>query len=259
MIRAATLSEWIKLRRLSTLWILVGATLLTVLISVLTFSNVGSSSGGGPGPASASLAELESASGIVAGLGQAADLLGLLVLGLFAYGFASEFSLGTVRNLLVRQPSRLRLLAGKWLGLSAFAVLVAASATLFSVAVALLIGPGSGVDTSAWSFGAAVSGFAEGALALVGFGTIGAVLGLVLRSPVVAVVAGAIYLLPFESVLAGAWDTGNSWLPGKLLAAIIAGGNETIDLGPALLRASLIVGVLAIASAVLFRRRDLTE
>ena len=65
-------------------------------------------------------AELEQPDGLVHGVVDVSTLIGIVALCLFAGAFASEYSQGTLRNLLVREPRRAQLLCGKFLALALF-------------------------------------------------------------------------------------------------------------------------------------------
>jgi ABC-type transport system involved in multi-copper enzyme maturation permease subunit len=257
---SAVTSELTSLRRLSTLWLVAAALVLTAFITVISFT--GSSENtvrNGPAPGGVSIAQLELPGGIVAGVAQASDFLGLIVLGLFAFSFASDFSQGTIRNLLVRQPKRLRLAFGKWAALCLVAIALALLVTVCTALVAIVVAPGQGVDTSAWTVSSLSECVLTCAVGLVGYGTLGGALGLLLRSPVAAVGLGALYLLPLETVVSGTWSEGEKWLPGQLLGVVIEGGSSAVDLGPALLRASLVLVVLTVVAVSVFRARDIVE
>ena len=60
-------------------------------------------------------------SGVVFGFQQVATLLGIIALCVFAAQTAQEYTYGTLRNLLVRQPSRMKVLTGKFLSMAVFA------------------------------------------------------------------------------------------------------------------------------------------
>ena len=73
--------------------------------------------GGGDLP---SLTQLAQPNGLIHGVNRAAVLLGIVAFGIAASQIASEYSLGTLRQLLVRQPRRAVLLAGKFLAVLTF-------------------------------------------------------------------------------------------------------------------------------------------
>ena len=64
---------------------------------------------------------------------------------------ASEYSLGTLRQLLVRQPRRAVLLGGKMLGTITFLVLALCFAAVVALIVAVAAAQSRHVPTSAWS------------------------------------------------------------------------------------------------------------
>jgi ABC-type transport system involved in multi-copper enzyme maturation permease subunit len=187
-----------------------------------------------------------------------ATLLGVIALVLYAMSFASEYSQGTIRNLLVREPHRLRLLFGKLAGTALFVSTGVVGAAAASIAVAYIVAPGQSISTSAWSFGAVGGAFGRVLLTTLGWGVLGTVLALVLRAPAPAIGTGVVYILLVDPIINAAWSTGGRWLPGQLLQTVAQGGTAAISLT----RASLLVGIytagILFAGAALFVRREVT-
>lgn len=262
---AALAGEWLRLRRLPTLLVVFGASaLVAVLTTIVSIAGAtsASSESGSQGPDLPTVAELTSAGGSVAGLASAGQLLGAVALVACAGAVAGDYSHGTWRNLLVRQPGRLRLLAGKCLALLCLVAAAGIVATVAAVATALAVAPGQGIDTAAWT---GSSGLAEmlaaagnAALAMAGYGAVGAALAILLRTPVAAIGGGLAWLIAGEAILSGAIDGAGRWLPGQLLSAVIEGGNDTVAYGSALLTLALYLLVAAAGCAWLFHRRDVT-
>jgi ABC-type transport system involved in multi-copper enzyme maturation permease subunit len=256
---AAFASEWIKLRRRGMAAALAAVVGLSGLITLLGITHAG-----GDGRRSfITLAQLGSASGFAWIVRHTGGLLSVVALGVFASVFASEFSQGTMRNLLVRQPRRLRLLAGKYLA----TVTATAGALLAALAVCIPVGilaAGSkNVPTSAWWTGSGLSALAHTEvnlfLACVGYGTIGVLLGMVLRSPVAAIGAGLAYLLPVEGIVSAVISGASRWLPGQLLDAVAQGGSPDVTYRAAALTL-LVYGLIAAAiTGAVFTRRDVAS
>ena len=103
-------------------------------------------------------------------------------------------------------------------------------------------------------------GIALGDLAIsaCGFAVVGMILGILLRSSVIAIGAGLALLLPIETILTDAVPGTARWLPGQLLEAIAQGGSTQAPFGPALITVSAyLAGAVAVAMLV-FARRDVT-
>ena len=101
-------SEWLKLRR--------PTVLLSGLFGITAFSVIGVLIGlrrVSPLNASLNPTLLSQSDGFVRMMSNASEFLGIVALGIAAFAVASEYTAGTIRNLLVREPHRLRLLAGK--------------------------------------------------------------------------------------------------------------------------------------------------
>jgi ABC-2 type transport system permease protein len=264
--RTAIASEWVKLRRKGMLVALGGVIVVTVLGTVITVLTVGSSttksSGGGPfgGKSSISLTQITGSHGLADALGNAGTLLGVIVMGIVAASVAGEFSIGTLRNLLVREPRRVRLLAGKLAGLASAISLAVVVASAVAILAGVLALSSKGLSVHAWGSGSGIGATAGAVVELVaatlGWGVLGAVLAVVFRSPVIAVVVGVVYALPLESLLGAISGSVSRWLPGKLLAAIAVGGNSTAGLTAASWTIFIYAALAISGTLLLFSRRD---
>jgi ABC-2 type transport system permease protein len=255
------ISEWVKLRRRGMVAALASVVGVTGLVTLLSISRAGLAGGGGPrGREFLSLAALQGSSGLALVLGRAAGLLGVIALGVFASSFASEFSQGTLRNLLARQPRRLRLLAGKYAAMVSAAAVAVALAVAASIPVALLVASNKGLSPHPWLAGAGLAALAHTVvnlyLATVGWGTFGALLAIVFRSPVPAIGFGVAWALPLEAILSATVNGLDRWLPGQLLDTLAAGGNATASYHAAALTLAAYGALAAAVSAALFARRD---
>jgi ABC-2 type transport system permease protein len=255
-------SEWIKLRRpgmiLGGAGTIVGFAILTVALT-LTTASAAPTDEGGPG-GGVTLEQLAATDGLAAILATAATFIGVVALSVFAISIASEYSQGTLRNLLVRQPRRVRLLAGKLLALASFTTIAVLVAGVAAVTVALLVAPAQDISTSAWFSSAGWTALGAGLgnllLATLGWGLLGTVLALVLRAPAAAVGVGLAYALPGELLVTAAWADGARWLPGQLLDTLAQGGTSAVTYGWAGLLLALYAVVAVVAATTLFTRRD---
>jgi ABC-2 type transport system permease protein len=258
-------SEWIKLRRGGMLSALLGAIAITVLGAVIAISTAGSQSGGQHHLVSASalsIATLTGSGGLAAALGGAGTLLGIVVLGVVAASVAGEFSSGTLRNLLIREPRRARLLLGK---LAALAIAIAAAvviAVIVASAAAAIAASIQGYAIGSWVSLAGIGSVLVGTLQLIGstlcWGVLGAALAIAFRSPVAAIGVGVVYAVPLESIIGGIGGV-SRWLPGKLFSAIAAGGNSTASLTSAALTAIVYVVAAIAVSVWWFGRTDVAS
>src|SRR5947209_7346894 len=95
--------------------------------------------------------------GLITVVGQARSFIIVVALIIVTANLAAEWSQGTWRNLLVREPRRLRLLAGKMLALMLF-VLVSMTLTLVASSVLILaVAHAQGVVTAAWTSSSGLS------------------------------------------------------------------------------------------------------
>jgi ABC-type transport system involved in multi-copper enzyme maturation permease subunit len=259
MIRAYR-SEWLKIRRPG--MILGGAGTMigfAVLAIVLMLSRLDRARGG-PGAEVLTAAQLATSNGFATLITISATFMGVIALAICAVAVGMEYSTGSLRNLLVRQPARLRLLAGKLLALGSFVALAVVLAYGAALATALMLAPGHGISTAAWFTTAGVQSLLSTAgnllLATLAWGAIGAVLTVVLRSTAAAIAAGLAYVLVAENLLTAVWSDGKQWLPGQLIGAIAHGGTSTVSYPSALALVGFYLVVALSAASALFRRRD---
>jgi ABC-2 type transport system permease protein len=256
------LSEWIKLRRpwmiLGGAGTIVGFAILTVVLTLFTASSTPTDERGPGG--GLTLEQLAASDGLAVTLATAATFIGVVALSVFAMSVANEYSQGTLRNLLVRQPRRVRLLAGKLLALASFTTIAVLVAGVAAVTVAVIIAPTQDISTSAWFTSAGWTELGAGLgnllLATLGWGLLGTVLALVLRAPAAAVGVGLAYALPGELLVTAAWSDGARWLPGQLLDTLAQGGTAAVTYGRAGLLLALYAVVAVVAGTTLFTRRD---
>jgi hypothetical protein len=96
-------------------------------------------------------------------------------------------------------------------------------------------------------------------ISVVGFGIIGMVLGLLLRSPISAISFGVLWLLIVENLLVAVKSSLQSWLPGSQLTIIASGGNADVSYTHALATGGAYVALGALIALVLFLRRDVAN
>ena len=247
-------SEWFKIRRpsmlLGGLGVMVGFAVLGTILAVIR-------AGGGHGELT--VARLSQPDGFAFILQRTEEFLGIVALGVVATATALEYTNGTLRNLLVREPRRMRLLAGKTAANLLYIVLAVAAASIVALGVGLIAAPTKGIDTSAWlnaGLGDTVSTMGNLLLAGLGWGVLGALLAIVLRAPAAAVMVGIAWSLPVENLLTAAWSSVGHWLPGQQLTAIAASGNSVSSYGWALGLGAVFVTLAAVGGMTVFERRD---
>lgn len=256
-------SEWVKLRRRAMLlWGLGGGLFFALIATIFTIERAVKNPGLFPlRRGRVSFYQLEMPTGLVHGVVDISTLIGIVALCLFAGAFATEFSQGTMRNLLVREPRRTQLLSGKFLALVTFIAIVVIVAVGVAVAVAFALAPGKGISTSAWTSSAGLSDLGQAVLhaflAAAIYGVFGGALGVILRSPGVAIGVAIAWVIPIEAIIVGAiWSGGDRWLPGQLLDALAHGGNSNSSYSHALVILVIYAVVAAAGTLVLFNRRD---
>jgi ABC-2 type transport system permease protein len=257
MIWAAFTSEWTKLRRptllLSTFLGLAAAASLFV---VLVFSQASADGG------IVTLRQLAEPNGLVIGVARAAMLLGVVAFGIAAAQVASEYSLGTLRQLLVRQPRRAVLMTGKMLGVITFLVLALCFAGVIALVVAVVAAHARGVPTGAWftgtGLGDLVRELGDLALATAGYSVLGMAVGQFVRSAVFAVIIGFAWLIAVENIVTRILPGIQPWLPGQSLLAVASAGGEGVGYQHGLLIGAVYLAVAIAAAMTVFVRSDVT-
>lgn len=255
------LSEWVPLLRRRFLFgTLAAVAAVAALGATLTVFSAGRTDFDGD---PVTVAMLASPAGVSEGLEAVSILLGVVALSVTAAAIAGEYSRGTLRNQLVAQPHRLRLLAGKALALASFVVLVVIVAAFVAVALSFALAPVKGIPTDQWR---SLAGLAEIGKSIVnvslgslGYAVVGALAAVVLRSPAAAIAVGLAYTLPVEMLVARIYDPASEWLPAHLMEIISVGGTGyATAYAEAAVRVLVFCGVAAVLTAVVFRRRDVT-
>jgi ABC-2 type transport system permease protein len=257
MIWAAFTSEWTKLRRptllLSTF---LGLAFAASLFVILMFSQATANGG------IVTLHQLARPNGLVIGVARASMLLGVVAFGIAASQVASEYSLGTLRQLLVRQPRRAVLLAGKMLGTISFLVLALCFAAVVALVVAVAAAQSRHVPTSAWFTGTGLGDLfrelGDLALATVGYSILGMAIGQFVRSAVFAVIVGFAWLIAVENIITRIVPSVGQWLPGASITAVASGGAEGVNYGHGMILGAVYIIIAIAAAMTVFVRNDVT-
>lgn len=263
MIRVV-IAELRKLRRPS---LLLGtiATVggLSALFTSIVFLMINSKSGNTKRGESISAAELSHPLGLIYGFRLVGVFLGVVALCIFASQTAQEYSLGTLRNLLVRQPSRMKILAGKFIVMKLFALVMVLFAGLLSIGISYALSGRAKVDTTTWSSSTAMHLLFENTLNIfistLCFGTFGMILGLLLRSPISAIAVGVLWNLILENILGALIKSTAKWLPGINFQNLGTGGSFELSYKHSIV---ISLGYLVIGgglAAILFKRRDVAN
>jgi ABC-2 type transport system permease protein len=258
---AAFLSELIKLRQ-RTYWLMAAVMIAFMAITlVISVSGAGDTpSDRGPAGLVLALHQLEAADGLGRSLGNAATFLGILAVTLTALNVGGEFDHGTLRNLLMRQPRRIRLFAGKSAALLSFLAAATVLTSLAGIVTAQLLA--SDLDTTAWRTGDGLTATARGVagltMAVLGWACLGILAAVVLRSAPIALGCTVAYALPVEILLTVVAGDRAGWLPGQLFQALARGGTPDVNLTTALLGSLAWAATAMVLAALIFRRRDVT-
>jgi ABC-2 type transport system permease protein len=257
MMWAAFTSEWTKLRRPTLFFATFGGLAAAASLFVILVSSQATARGG-----LVTLHQLAQPDGLVLGVARAAMLLGVVAFGVASSQVASEYSLGTLRQLLVRQPRRIVLMAGKMLGVISFLVLALCFAAVIALLAAVVAARSRGVPTGAWftatGLGDLFRELGDLALAVVGYSVLGMALGQFVRSAVFAVIIGFAWLLAVENIIARIVPGVEQWLPGQSVQAVASGGIEGVGYSHGLILGALYLAAAIAAALTMFVRSDVT-
>lgn len=257
-------AELRKLRRptlfLGTLGSVVG---VTVLVTSLLYLLIDRPGGNAERGTFISREILSAANGLTIGFSASAGLLGIVALCVFAAQTAQEYTYGTLRNLLVRQPSRMKILIGKLLSMSIFQLAIVLVSGAVSIAVSFALAPHAKVSTDLWSSSAAITSVLHTTInvfiSAIAYGLFGMALGLLLRSPISSISIGVLWLLIVEGILGTVWSTANKWLPGSQFSNVAQGGSAEISYSYSVAATTVYLVIISIAAASLFKKRDVSN
>ncbi|HVV31068.1 MAG TPA: ABC transporter permease subunit [Mycobacteriales bacterium] len=256
-------AELLKLRRRSVVVAVAGVVpLLAVISTVVLFANAGSGSPdtGPQAEFNPTLGQLGESGGMTRGFVAAASFLGLLVLITFVASVANEWGQGTLRALLVREPRRLRLLAGKAVALLLVTAIAFVLALVAGSVAAYVMAAVRDVPTGAWlgAGGWRTTGgdWLRSVLSVGCYGLIGLALGSLVRSTTVGIAIAFAWFFPFEHILQNNWAGAGRWFPGLLFEAVATDGNDVTSFGRALALGAVVVAVIVAVACVDLRRRD---
>ena len=257
-------AEWRKLRRPTLFFGTLGAALFfTALVTSFIYLMIDSPEGNADRGQSVGREVLGLASGSVNGFASVGGLLGIIALCVFAAQTAQEYTYGTLRNLLVRQPGRMKLLIGKLIAMKIFALLLVLIAAAVSILNSYLLAGDARVSTELWftseGFRAIGETILNVTISVIYFGILGMVLGLLLRSPISAISIGVLWLLIIENLIGAVKPVTLDWMPGSQLQTIAQGGTPLLEYQHALILGTSYVIVGALLAGLLFSRRDVAN
>lgn len=247
--------------------VLIGAAITTVVFAVggaliVLAATVPAGAGNAAGHVRPTFQSLATAGGGTEVFTTAVSFAGTFLFVVFVGMFAVDYSRGTFRTMLLRQPGRIRLLAGKLVATLSFAAVVLAVTEVVTWLVAYVAAPSYDVDRSAWTslsaLGSAGADFARVLGWVSGYAVLALMVAVLLRSVPVALAVGIAWAGPLEHLISDAWTPAFRTFPGLLLEAFVAGGTADVTAGRALLTLSIYVAIAGAIAATVFSRRDVT-
>jgi len=164
--------------------------------------------------------------------------------------------------MLLRQPRRIRLLAGKMAALLAFAGVALATTEALMWIAARLLAPTQNLATDRWvslaSLGQGLADYGKVMFWVTGYAVLAMAVGVLIRSVPVALAVGIAWAGPLEHLVQNAWAPATRLFPGLLLEAFVAGGTPEVSALRASLTVTAYVAAAALVAGTVFARRDVT-
>ncbi len=257
-------AELMRLLRRRTFVIATIGSLVFALVATLTvFASAKSAGVANSRRGGTTLAKLAASGGGTQAFAVGASFAGFLVFVTFIAVIAAEFSGGTYRALLLRDPHRLRVIIGKVAGLLIVAFGIAVLTETFSFLMSLVLAPTKDISTSAWfsfaGLGSAAHDLGTAFAGITGWAIFGSTLAVIFRSAPLALGVGFAWAGPFENIVVDSWSTGYRVFPGQVLASLIRGGTVELGFSRAVLTATLYAAIAVVVGLVLLSRRDVTS
>jgi ABC-type transport system involved in multi-copper enzyme maturation permease subunit len=252
----------LRLVRRRTVAVAAAGCLAFAVIATLTVFSTAQATGIRSRRAGTTLAALTGTGGGTEAFAVGAAFVGFFVFVTVIALMAGEFSGGTFRALLLRNPRRLRLIAGKLAGILIVAAGAVAFAEAATFALSFIVAPTHDVSTTNWfslaSLGAAGRDYVTVLAGVAGWAVFGTTLAVVFRFVPIALAVGFAWAGPFENITVDSWAGGYRVFPGQVLASLIQGGTAELGFGRAAVTAALYAGVAALVTLWLVSRRDVT-
>lgn len=255
----AFLSELIKLKRWSVASAFISMLVITGLGIALSLHRVSTEHGLN---SFAQRLALEGPGGIGVLEVHLSDIFGAIALVTVGANVASEWGLGTLRNLLVREPRRIHLLTGKMLALLLYLI----ASVIVSLAVgwieADLVAPHDGIVNAQWTtsqgFVDWLSFVGDALIGFAGWCFLGLIFAVWTRSVAAAIGASIVYGLAVEILVEEVLPGFAQWLPVHSFDYVSEGGTAAVSFSTAATMTGIYIVVFAAISAALFAYRDVT-
>jgi hypothetical protein len=255
-------AEWLLLNR-RRLWVTLSAATLAFIVAATALVISTAKPALGPNSDGLSLQTIAGPGGATAAVVFSVAFASILVLAAFASSMSNEFTRGTLRAALTRQPSRLALVGGKLGARFGLAALLMFGALIAGWITAALVAPSQHVDTTGW-WGADAIGHAAGDYArllgfVAGYALIGTTLAILVRSTPITLGIGLLWFGPIENVLGDGHGWAMHTFPGLLLRSVLQPDRpDSVPTATAALTLLGYAAVCVVAISLVLSRRDAT-
>ena len=256
-------SEWILLNRRK-MWMVMGLTtaIFTIVATALTLSTAKDVVGDGDNVGLA-LSALAGSGGATVAVIFAIGFSSILVLAAFASSTGNEFSRGTLRAALTKQPSRWSLIAGKLGARVTVASVLMAGALVVGAVTAAVWAPTEDISTTGWfdgdAFVAAAGDYARLIGYVVVYALIGTTVAVLVRSTPVALGICLLWFGPIENVIGEGRAWADRWFPGLVLRSLVQPDSPTaLSTGTTLATLGAYGAICIAVIGAVMARRDVT-
>jgi ABC-2 type transport system permease protein len=255
-------AELLRLVRRRTMSAALGGAVIFAAVATLAVFSSASASAVRTARGAPSLAALAGEGGGTEAFAVGASFFGFFIFVIFIALIAGEFSGGTFRAMVLREPHRIRVIVGKLLGIFIVAAGVLAVAEVLTLAMSLLLAPSKDIATGGWFSAASVAAGGRDYLTVLagvaGWAVFGTTLAVIFRSVPLALGVGFAWAGPFENIVSGSWSPGLRFFPGQVLRSVIQGGTADLGFSRAMLTAAGYTAAAGLTALVLVSRRDVT-
>jgi hypothetical protein len=144
-----------------------------------------------------------------------------------------------------------------------FALVMVLISGVVAIAIAYFLAPGAKVATTLWftsdGWSQIIHTYINVSISVVGFGILGMIMGLLLRSPISSIAIGVLWILIIENLLGAVKSSTLEWLPGNQFNVIAMGGTPQVSYSHGITFAAIYIGVGALVASILFSRRDVAN
>ncbi len=256
-------AELYKLTRRRALFMATGLVAVASILGSAVILAVADPAGSGGFTRMPTLESLASSAGGSEAFSMVVSFMGVLMLVVFATNWSQEFSQATFRTVLLHEPRRSSVIAGKLAGLLTYVAGLLAVAFAVTWATSFALAPSNGISTDAWftldALGENARAYINAVIGLSAWACFGMVLGVLIRSTPIALGIGLVWAGPIEHITQDSWSVVSGVFPGLLLESLAVGGTPDAPYTRVLVMTAGYVALAVAAAMLSFQRKDIVN